>query len=1672
MTDPAKTGTGGKTSPLLELPTDKRTSERQASPVRLSAELTLKVQTQMNRIATVRAINQTLPSTADDTSVDEILQISIQLEEVHKAFLKEHTYFEASWPAALITHEYFSKNAFAVEAQECMAARRSLAKLKGALAERLAPKAALETVQPSQSQQRLPDINIPSFKGDYATWPTYRDLFRAVILDSRQITDVEKLHYLRLSLEGTPSQLISGLPLTGDSLNPSWEMLVERYENKRLLIQSYLDQLFASSTPVQRNAASLDKLLNTFKEGIKGLQALGVSQDLGDSILVYQLSRQLDRQTKEQWETSLGAKREYPRFEQLEQFLTSRARALERIESTVSSGSTVASTSRRSTAHHAAVQPARTESSDGSTVYPCDCCNGTHFVVTCTKFRDLSPVERQKLVISRRLCFNCLGRHNVRSCSELTFVSESLIRQLNIPRHHSVIIITGIGGEKSTQTRGVASLQLRSLYSRSDVIIQAHILQTLTNILPSFNAAPQEWPHLTKLILADPDFLTPRPVDIIIGADSYGQIIKPNIIKQDPLMPIAQLSIFGWLVLGPVDTSSSASAAVHHASIQEREDALDELLAKFWTQEEVPASNTHDLTPDEQRCEEYYKSTVSRDSTGRYTVRLPLKSSPDTLGDSYHTAHRCLQGLLRRFARDDNYQSLYHQFMTEYRELNHMTEASPVSSQHAQYYLPHHGVLKPDSATTKLRVVFNGSSASTSGRSLNDLMYTGAKLHLDVTDVLLWIRQFRHLVATDITKMYRQINVHKDDWNLQRVLWIDKQLKEVENYLTTVTYGTKGAPFLAVRTLLQLVKDEGHKFPLAVPPLTEGRYVDDTFGGADTVQQVKEIAVQLKNLCMAGGFPLSKWHATHQDVLTAVQAEKEQGSQIAFDDCTTKILGLNWLPHEDSFTFSTRISSHTTQFTKRLVLSEVAQIFDPLGFASPVVIKAKMLLQELWLHKLRWDEPLPSQLSSRWLTIRKELTSLSRISIPRWYNTWSTSSVEFHGFSDASQLAMAAVVYITVRSSNGATISLVCSKTKVAPLKRLTIPRLELSAALLLSRLMQYVQATLKLNVTAIHLWTDSVVTLTWIKSHASRWKDFVRNRVSQIQDLTAKAHWRYVPGTSNPADCASRGLTTAQLQSHSLWWTGPPWILTPEAWPSQPALSDELSCSEARPGIALHAAASQSEYHWDLIYRYSTLNKLLKVTALCFRFISLLRKRRAKSLDLHSALEKARLFWIKATQAAYFTHEIKMLTANSRLPPTHAFSRLTAYIDAQGVIRVGGRLNQSALAQDNKHQAILPRHSRFSTLIIAHAHLRTLHGGTQLTLAHVRQQYWIIGGRAPVKSHILRCVVCARQRGIRAHQLMGQLPLSRVTPSRPFAHTGVDYAGPLTIKTWKGRGAKTYKGWICVFVCFSTSAIHLEVVSDYSSEGFIAAFRRFAARRGIAQTVYSDCGTTFIGADAALKKMFVQDAQEHQRIAQVLQLDGIRWEFNPPGAPHMGGKWEAVVKSVKFHLRRTIGETLLTTEELTTLLTQIEAILNSRPLEPLSDDPEDVSALTPGHFLIGGPLTTIPEPSLIDLATSRLSRRQLIQQHVQQFWAQWSAHYLQRQQAISKWHHPNNNIKVGSIVLLTDERSPPCKWPLARVTALHPGKDGLTRVVTLKTATTMLTRPIAKLAVLPISSG
>ncbi|XP_074101283.1 uncharacterized protein LOC141528903 [Cotesia typhae] len=668
---------------------------------------------------------------------------------------------------------------------------------------------------------------------------------------------------------------------------------------------------------------------------------------------------------------------------------------------------------------------------------------------------------------------------------------------------------------------------------------------------------------------------------------------------------------------------------------------------------------------------------------------------------------------------------------------------------------------------------------------------------------------------------------------------------------------------------------------------------------------------------------------------------------------------------------------------------------------------------------------------------------------------------------------MAAVVYLRVTDHKGnSKVTLVCSKTRVAPIKRLTIPRLELSAAVLLAHLIRHTQSTLELQDVPVFLWTDSSITLAWVKNNPMKWKEYIGNRVSTIHQTLPNACWRYTSGKLNPADCASRGLNASQLISHHLWWTGPPWLAqSPEHWPISvpPSPTEDL---EERPGISLTAVIQPSI--WDLIDLpcvktfHKGLNKLLRIIALCQRAISYFKRIPNSNVSTSpigpADLEKAKLFWIKATQQAYFSSEISTIVSGKPLAKSHALSRLTARLDHQGILRVGGRLQNSKLDHDSKHPPILPRQCKLSELLIADAHARTFHGGTQLTLMYLRRQCWILGGRAPIKSFIQHCLVCARIRAVRTQQLMAPLPSSRVTPSIVFETTGVDYAGPITLKTFEGRGAKKFKGWIAVFVCFSTSAIHLEAVSDYSTEGFLKAFRRFTSRRGICKTLHSDCGTNLKGADNELKRLFSKATSESKELQRLLTNDGTNWKFNPPGAPHMGGKWEAAVKSVKRHLQLSISETSFTFEDFSTLLAQVEAVLNSRPLSALSDDPEDLSALTPGHFIRGAALNSIPEPSLTSVNESRLSQFQRIQERFQQFWNRWSTECLSAHQSISKWRNQQDDIKLGSLVLITDERLPPSKWPLARVIQLHPGKDGLTRVVTLKAATSIFTRPIVKL--------
>lgn len=351
----------------------------------------------------------------------------------------------------------------------------------------------------------------------------------------------------------------------------------------------------------------------------------------------------------------------------------------------------------------------------------------------------------------------------------------------------------------------------------------------------------------------------------------------------------------------------------------------------------------------------------------------------------------------------------------------------------------------------------------------------------------------------------------------------------------------------------------------------------------------------------------------------------------------------------------------------------------------------------------------------------------------------------------------------------------------------------------------------------------------------------------------------------------------------------------------------------------------------------------------------------------------------------------------------------------------------------------ILPKNSRLAKLLIAKAHIVTLHGGPQLTLSHIRRQYWVLDGRTEVRKHIHKCITCFKFRPKLANQFMGNLPAPRVTANRPFLHCGIDYAGPMQCRTNKGRGHKSFKVYVAIFVCFATKAAHLELVTDQIAQDFISAFKRIVARRGIISHLYSDRSTNFIGANGDLKAALkTSTKQQAVDIVDFLNKSGTEWHFHPPGAPHFSGLCEAAVKSTKSHLKKVVGQATLTYEEFCTLLAQVEACLNSRPISPLTDDPADLNPLTPGHFLIGQPMCTVPEPSLLYINVGRLTRWRMVQQMYQHFWNRWAKEYLNILQQRTKWNTRQHNIRTNDLVLLKDDRYPPCMRPLGRVVTIN----------------------------------
>ncbi|XP_061717739.1 uncharacterized protein LOC133525497 isoform X1 [Cydia pomonella] len=695
--------------------------------------------------------------------------------------------------------------------------------------------------------------------------------------------------------------------------------------------------------------------------------------------------------------------------------------------------------------------------------------------------------------------------------------------------------------------------------------------------------------------------------------------------------------------------------------------------------------------------------------------------------------------------------------------------------------------------------------------------------------------------------------------------------------------------------------------------------------------------------------------------------------------------------------------------------------------------------------------------------------------MPRWVGVrQDASDIQLHGYCDASNDAYAAVVYLRVVDHEGnVTVHLVAARTKVCPIRQISTPRLELSGAVLLSKLLAEVSTVLSMPVSHCRAWTDSTIVLAWLQGEPNRWTTFVANRVTEILSILNHDQWAHVESTSNPADCASRGMSPSDFIQFELWVHGPAWLHDPNyQHPTSEPVSTELEAKPMKVQVCTVLSPAQPSEELSAWTKYSSLTKAVRVVAYCLRFCKKLKGESFPSYLTARELDNALKVGIKASQLSAFPRELTNLNNSNPLPRRSIILSLCPFLDEDGIMRTRGRIEHSDHSYNVKHPIIMPHDHHLSKLIVSDAHSRTLHGGPQLTLNYVRSKFLIINAKSLIRHILSKCVRCIKYKVTKTQPFMADLPSSRVTVARPFHRTGCDYAGPINIRISKGRGCKSYKGYIALFVCMVTRCIHLEAVSSLTTEGFLAAYRRFVARRGPCKEIWSDNGSNFVGASKELRILFQQgEASVMKEVAEALANEGTEWHFIPPRAPNFGGLWEAGVASTKYHLKRVLDGTTLTFEELSTVLAQAEACLNSRPMYQLPSNEVDTSPLTPGHFLVGEALVTAPDRNYEDSQISPLHRWQLTQKIMQQFWRKWSQEYLTTLYQRYKWTKVTPEPQVGDVVLVKEDDLPPSMWLYGLVQEKHPGPDNVTRVVTLKCKHSKLMRPVSKLIVLPVAN-
>ncbi|XP_076858013.1 uncharacterized protein LOC143512031 [Brachyhypopomus gauderio] len=1163
-----------------------------------------------------------------------------------------------------------------------------------------------------------------------------------------------------------------------------------------------------------------------------------------------------------------------------------------------------------------------------------------------------------------------------------------------------------------------------------------------------------KWAHLSE-IADEIQPLKDCEVGLLIGYNCPRALAPKQVILGGDDEPFAIRTDLGWSVVGrssPTLDSLPLTNLCHRTSVKELPLVTPtEVIRALESDFQDGTKDSKTVSQDDVLFLSQLGESIRKNSEGHYEMPLPFKRRP-SLPDNKNLAVLRLNHLKRKLAKDKKYKEHYVKFMEEVICKGDAEEVQDTGVEGEKWYIPHHGIYhtkKPD----KLRVVFD-CSASYKGTSLNDHLLSGPDLLNNLIGVLIRFRQHPIALMCDVERMFHQFHVHEADRNFLRFLWWsngDFNTVPKEFRMRVHLFGAASSPGCANYGLKYLAKENKDLYPLGAQFVTRDFYVDDGVASVGSIDDAIQLAREAQKLCASGGLRLHKFVSNNRAVLDSIPPSERSADvgnlDLAFDDLPLeRTLGIQWDPQSDSFKFS--ISLKGQPATRRGVLSTVASLYDPLGLVAPFVLNGKSILQEACRRGTGWDDDLGDELQSRWEDWRYDLANLDQVTISRSYAPHGFGKVtktELHHFSDASTKGYGQCSYLRFCNERGDVhCALVIGKSRVAPTKVTTIPRLELTAAVVSVKMSNMLKEELASLEAEEFFWTDSKVVLGYIKNEARRFHTFVANRVQRIHLGSNPRQWRYVASNENPADHASRGLTPKELMT-STWFTGPKFLWKEEfQLPADVTPELELGDPEVRRARSLRTQTLEQENIISRLSRFSSWSRAVRAVARILRYIN---RNKSKSLTTMEERDNAEYLIIRNLQGEIFQEELSILSRGNPLPSHNRLLRLNAFIDKDGILKVGGRLGNSSLANSFKHPTILPKDHHITRLIIAHNHEKVEHQGKGFTLNQIRANgYWIPGISRAVAAYIHHCITCKKLRKPVEEQKMADLPPERIERSAPFTYSGMDCFGPFATK----QGRKVHKRYGLLFTCFYSRAIHIEMLDDMSTDAFINSLRCFIGIRGAVRQIKSDQGSNFVGA----KHEFTEALKEvdSERIATFLAEKQCDFIMNAPCASHAGGVWERQIRTVRSILRSTmaLSSDRLNDASLRAFLYEAMAIVNSRPLtvDNLSD-PNSLEPLTPNHLLTQKSDRALPPPGEFvreDIYGKKRWRH--VQYLAEQFWSRWRKEYLTTIATRQRWHSPKRNMQTGDIVLIKDDDLPRCEWRLGRVSETTRDKDGFVRRV------------------------